>query len=237
MRKSSALVMALVVSIVALYGCDLSNLAFACAGVGYDAVRVSIRDLQGNPQALNAVVTLTDGSYREQDSSVYDPLNVNGAQERGGRTYDVLVSKPHYRDVLVRKVKAPGGGCVTGHEKDPVTITVPVVLSLLDGAPAVRSVRLLPPHILIDRLRPDAVSFTPYVDVNVGLSRAVLWRIEGDTASVSFDASAGTFRYRCLPKSGYITVTALSVADSTVVGRANLAVQGHPPAVSDPPCS
>lgn len=207
-----------------------------CAGVGYDAVRVEIRDTQGNPQALNAVVTLTDGAYVERDSSIYDPLSVRGAQERGGRTYDIVVSKPHYIDARVNRVKAPGGGCV--QSGDNATITVPVVLTLANGVPAVRAVRLLPPRILIDRPPYNGTAaFTPYLDINQGLSRSVTWRVTGDTASVSFDPLTGKFQYRCLAKSGNITVTALSVADSTVIGTAVVAIQGHPATPTDPPCS
>jgi hypothetical protein len=134
-------------------------------------------------------------------------------------------------------VETRGGGCVTGHEKTPVTRTVPVVLTLAPGAPEVRSVRLLPPRILLDRAPyPSVAVFTPYVDANAGTSRAIRWRLSGDTGSVIFDHATGTFQYRCLATSGYLTVSAISVADSSVVGTAQLAVQGHPAAPTDPPC-
>jgi hypothetical protein len=53
---------------------------------------------------------------------------------------------------------------------------------------------------------------------------------------VAFDATTGSVTYRCLPKSGYLTVTATSVADSSVVACAAVAVQGHPATDNDPPC-
>lgn len=231
MRKSIVL-LTVALSCLTVASCNLNPFGMACSGVGYDAVRVAISDAQGNPQALGAVVMIYDGTYSERDSAIYEPLYVRGAQDRGGHTYDIHVSKPHYQDVWVRGAKAPGGGCETG------TVTVPVVLSLTPSAPPVRSVRLLPPRILIDRQPNRGIaSFTPYVDANVGLSRNVIWRMAGDTASVNFDAATGTFTYRCLPKSGLVTVTALSVADSTVIGRAEVAVQGHPGNATDPPCS
>ena len=209
-----------------------------CSGVGYWALQVAIRDAQGNPLALGATVTLYDGAYREQDSARYDPLTVYAAQERGGRRYDIQVAKRYYADAWVRGVEAPGGGCVTGREKTPVTRTVPVVLSLAPNAPAVREIHLLPPRILLDRAPyPSAGTFTPYVDANVGVSRAIRWCIAGDTGSVDFDPATGTVRYRCRARSGALTISAISAVDSSVFGTAELAVQGHPATPSDAPCS
>lgn len=208
-----------------------------CAGVGYYAVVVTIRDQMGSAQALGATVTLYDGSYTEQDSAG-DTLSVPAAEERGGRTYDIQVAKPYYDVAWVRGVHAPGGGCVTGHETSPVTITVPVQLTLAAGAPPVRSLYLLWGHVLLDRPPyRSSWTFTPYLDASAGLPRAVYWRITGDTASVGFDATTGALTYRCLATSGYLTVTAKAVADTTVVGTASVAVQGHPAATGDPPCS
>jgi hypothetical protein len=53
---------------------------------------------------------------------------------------------------------------------------------------------------------------------------------------VTFDATTGTVTHRGLSKSGYLTVTATSVADSSVVAGAAGAVQGHPATDNDPPC-
>ncbi|MBL0171337.1 MAG: hypothetical protein IPP90_11495 [Gemmatimonadaceae bacterium] len=227
--------LALLVSSLAVASC---NWAGGCAGVGYHAVHVTIRDQQGNPIAIGATVTLHDGAYLERAGTQYDPLNVYAAADRGGRRYDIQVTKSHYNERWVRGVRAPGGGCVTGHEEEPVTITVPVVLTLAAGAPPVRSVSLLPPHILLDRPPWQGVgTFTAYVDANVGLSRDVLWRISGDTGSVDFDAATGTVRYRCRSRSGNLIVTARSIEDTLVFGVADVAVQGHPATPADPPCS
>lgn len=209
-----------------------------CAGVGYYALRLTVRDALGNPQALGATVTLYDGAYREEARTNDDALTLYAASERGGRRYDIQVSKPHYADTWVRGVQTRGGGCVTGHENPPVTSTVPVVLALAAGAPAVRSVHLLPPRILLDRgPNRGTATFTPLVDADPAASRAIRWQITGDTGSVTFDRATGAIQYKCLARSGYLTVSAISVADSTVVGTAALAVQGHPAAPDDPPCS
>jgi hypothetical protein len=224
---------ALLVTLVVV-ACE--NPVTVCAGVGYNAVRVAITDQSGNPMALGALVKLYDGSYSEQDSTLYDPLNVEGAEERGGRTYDVQVSERYYNDAWVRGVRAPGGGCVTGHEATPVSIRVPVTLSLAAGAPAIRAVHVLPPIITLDRGRAP-VAFTAYVDANADVTHAVQWSIKGDTASVGFDAATGTLTYRCRATSGYLTLTARSVADSSQADSARVAVQGHPASTTDPPCS
>ena len=234
--RNVAVTMLLSTSAVALASCDWP-LDAGCSGVGYYALQVAIRDAQGNPQALGATVTLYDAAYREQDSARYDPLLVYAAQERGGRRYDIQVAKRYYTDTWVRGVEAPGGGCVTGHENTPVTRVVPVVLNLAPNAPPVRSIHLLPPRILLDRAPyPSVGMFTPYVDATDGVSRAIQWRIAGDTASVDFDPATGTVRYRCLARSGALTIAAISVVDSTVVGKAEVAVQGHSATPSDTPC-
>ena len=126
-------------------------LVSGCSGVGYHARQVPICDLPGNPQALNATVTLYDGAYQVQASSREDPLTMYTAQDRSGRRYVINVTKPYYVDVWLRGVDTPGGGCVTGHESKPVTRVVPIVLTLAPGAPAVRSAHLRPPRVLLER--------------------------------------------------------------------------------------
>ena len=63
------------VTVVAAVGiavaCDLPT--YSCAGVGYWALDIAIRDAQGNPQALGAVVTLYDGDYREENMTTCNP--------------------------------------------------------------------------------------------------------------------------------------------------------------------
>jgi hypothetical protein len=236
-RRCGLAVMAALVGL-SVVSCNWVGLMGGCSGVGYYALALTIRDTRGAPQALDAQVTLYDGEYREQASTSTDSLSVYAGQDRGGRTYDILVSKRYYRDTWVRGVATRGGGCVTGQENPPVTRTVPIVLPLAPGAPPARSLRLLPARLLLDRSPyTTAGAFTPYLDADVGVSRAITWKLTGDTGSVRFDPATGALQYRCLARSGYLTVTAVSVADSSLVATASVAVQGHPAAVGDPPCS
>lgn len=208
-----------------------------CAGVGYVALDVVITDQYGRGQALGATVTLTDGDYSETDS-VADTLHITGAMDRGGRTYDIRVSKPYYNDVVVRGVKTRGGGCVTGHEDPPVTSTVPVTLALVPGAPPLRAIRILPPRpVLLDR-PPHSSAFTPSVtfDADPGVSRGVVWSIAGDTSFVGFDKPSGTVIYHCSPKHAIVTLTARAVANPAIRDFIVVRTQGHPATETDPPC-
>jgi hypothetical protein len=218
--------------------CDLLPTDDKCAGVGYDALAVNIRDQFGQPQALGATVTLLDGSYMERDVSGVDPLTIRAASDRGGRTYDIRVAKPFYQDAVLNDIHAPDGGCVTGHERESVPRILDVGLTLLPDAPPIRAIYLVPKRVLLDRAPYNGrFAFAPYVDANYGVSHAVSWTIAGDTSSVTFNPLTGELGYRCLPKSGSVTLTARSLIDSTVSDTATIAVQGHPAAANDPPCA
>jgi hypothetical protein len=106
----------------------------------------------------------------------------------------------------IRGVATRGGGCMTGQENPPVTRTMPIVLPLTPGAPPARSLRLLLEHLPQDRAPySSAGAFTPYLDADVGVSRAITWKLWGDTGSVRFDPAKGSLQYRCLVRSGYLT--------------------------------
>jgi len=228
----------LVASAMLAVGCNfIDSTEHVCAGVGYYAVHVTVSDIYGRPQALGATVTLYDGSYVEVDSSPVGAAEFYAAEERGGRTYDIKVTKPWYTDVWVRGVHAPGGGCVT--DAGDATVTVPVQLKLTAGAPRIRSLHLVPDRITMDRPPYNfyTFAFTPVIDADYGVSTAVAWRLTGDTSSVSFDPLSGTLTYKCLPQSGYLTVRATSRVDTTLFDTAQVAVQGHPASTSDPPCA
>ncbi len=207
-----------------------------CAGVGYYALRMTVRDQTGRAAAIGSTVTVTDGSYRETANPV-DSVQLFAASDRANHTYDVRVTKPYYLDAVATGVRTRAPDCVTGHERDPVTTTVPLVLRLAPNAPPVRSVHLAPDRILIDRIAGRQVaSFAPVVDADASVSQAVTWSVSGDTASIEWNAATGIATYRCRATSGSVTVTARSVVDSTRSATAIVAVQGHPAAPNDPPC-
>ncbi|MDB4874450.1 MAG: hypothetical protein JWM41_896 [Gemmatimonadetes bacterium] len=91
-------------------------------------------------------MTLDDGSYHEVDGTIYNPLEIPVASDRGGRISTIHVTKPFYTDAVTH-ARASDGGCVA----NSVTDTVKIVLTPAPGTPAVRSIHLLPPHVLLDR--------------------------------------------------------------------------------------
>lgn len=222
--------------VVLATACDVSSIFGSdCADVGYAAVTVTVRDQLGHGQALGATVTLQDGSYTETHSD-QDTLLVYGAMERGGRTYDIHVTKPFYNEVWVRGVRAPRGGC--GQPISARTIAVPVVLSLAPNVPPLRSIFLMPNYSpILDRGPSSTFTFATIIDASPGASRAVLWSVTGDTASASFDPATGTLTYRCRPSSGSLDVTATLAALPSLTATQTVRVQGHPVGTGDPPCS
>ena len=236
-RRSPSI--ALLLSTVALSGCASLFEPQDCAGVGHPApVNVAIRDIHGNPVALGSVVTFITANTHTADSTTYDSLDVTGGDE--GAAYDIQVVKRYYATDTVRGVHVPSGGfCDYDYSSNGLPITVPVTLTLAPGAPAFRSLNLLPTDVLLDRGGPRTnFTFAAVFDADPGVSRAVRWRIVGDTASVTLDSVSGYLTYRCQQKSGQLTLTATAVADSTMTASASVRTQGHPaPDQSDPPCS
>ncbi len=207
-----------------------------CAGVGYYALTLQIRDQRGRPQAFHTTIMLSTDGRAVDVMDAFDSLTVDAASEGDGHTYDLTAWKFGYDTTTIHDIVVPSFGfCPIGDAIKPVT--VPVTLQVAVDAPPVRSIYLLPQHILLDRPpHVDSVTFNPYVDADPDVSRAVRWALTGDTASVGFDSTTGTLRYRCLPQSGYLTLRAISLVDSTVRDSASIAVQGHPAASDDPPC-
>ncbi len=197
-------------------------------------INVTIRDQAGNAEALGSVASFSNGTIQVDARSSFDSLVISGGTY--SQTYDISVRKPFYQDLVLHNVRS-GDGDRCGHPLGPV-LTVQAALSLAAGAPPFRSLFLLPDRITLDRGRPgNNYSFTTVIDASPGVSRALRWRFTGDTASVGLDSVSGVLTYRCLKTSGYGTLTATSVVDSSVAASVAIAVQGHPAATSDPPCS
>jgi hypothetical protein len=238
MRVSSVCA-ALLLAIVAGSGCKDILGQGDCAGVGHPPpVSVTIRNQYGTPVALGAVVTFITGTQQFPDSTLYDSLTVGAGGE--GATYDIQVDKPFHATQTIRGVHVPSGGfCDYNYRAAGLPITVAVTLDVLPGAPPLRSLNLLPSDVLLDRGGPRSTfTFAAVVDADPGVSRSVRWSVTGDTASAGLDPVTGLLTYRCLPKSGTLTLLARSAADSTFVATATVRVQGHPALDQpDPPCS
>jgi hypothetical protein len=223
---------------LAASACNILPFSGDCAGVGYYALQIEIGDENGLPAALGAVVTVSDGDYHSVVSAELHPVFVFAAPDRAGHPYDVTIAKRNYNTIATR-VKAKGGdSCVGNSNLDDNVSQVKVRLTPAPNAPPVRALNLLPRQITLDR-SPGNTSwaFTPFIETAFGVSRALEWSISGDTASVGFDSRTGVVTYKCRPTSGKLVITARSLVDATVTATADIAVQGHPGASNDPPCT
>lgn len=230
-------VMTCVIALVsaAVMSCNWSE-SQDCTTEGYVALKLDIRDTQGNSLAVGSLVDLIDGSEQEHLIADADPSWISGGKL--GRTYDVMVSRRYYYDTWVRGVKTNNVSCGKRADAASVTRKMTITLPLDEGAPPVRGLYLFPLGLLLDRAPQQSTgSFTPYLDVAPGVSRGVLWRIAGDTASVSLNPATGVLQYRCRAQSGIVTLTATAAADTSVHTEVTVRTQGHPAAVGDPPCS
>lgn len=220
-------------TLLALSGCALTGTG-DCEMFAAPMLTVEIRDAQGRAQAVGSTITLVTGEARFPQLLREDSLRTMYYQTAGASIVDVVVSKPYYQDVVVRNVKVNAKSCA---DRNARPVTLPVVLTLQPDAPVVRAVHLLPPRVLLDRAPyTTTYTFTALVDANPGVTTAVRWRLDGDSSGVTLDAQTGTVRYRCQRTSTYPRLQAVALADTTVVGTADLAIQGHPAAVNDPPC-
>jgi hypothetical protein len=133
LRASALLFAAMALSACgSIVGVDRCDVAYP------PAFDVTVRDQGGAPQALGAIVTFTWASNRYQASTLDDSVNVRAGGP--GTTYEIRVSKRYYNDASVHNVYTPDLGC----GRAGAVVTVPIVLSLVPGSPAVRSLYVLP---------------------------------------------------------------------------------------------
>jgi hypothetical protein len=216
---------------------DISGVGSACTGGSPFVFNVLVRDPLGAPQMLHATAIFHDDSSATADTAedFGDTLRTVGG--RGNRVYDIQVTKRYYADGWARGVYAVTNKC--GYLANPVT--VPIVISVLPGAPVIRSLDFVRRSFL-DRTPPyDTLTVVPVIDANPGVSRALRWSISGDTAAVAFDSVTGLLTYRCLSKiRNWVTATTTMIADTTFRGSIAVEIFGHPDSTesrSDPPCS
>lgn len=210
---------------IALAACDhdprrpegCTDLAFPGILVPDPPINVAIRDTLGRGQALGATVVVrhASGGLDSTVNTGSDTVHVRAGFPAAG-SYSVTVHKPFYRDVSIASVTVNAGEC-TG----AITTNVPVILRLLAGAPPVRSVGLLGGTVFL-MAATDTAKLTAVVDADPGLTTAVSWRL-ADTTLATVSAS-GTVHARCTTLGGTDTVTAVSVADTTVRAKQSVVV-------------
>ena len=196
-------------------GCmDLTMPGLVIPGQGLD---VTIRDSLGRGQALGArvVVRAASGALDSVVSTGIDTVHVRAGFAAAGN-YALSVHKPFYRDATIASVTVNAGECAGA-----ITTNVPVTLRLLAGAPPVRSVGFLGGTVFLV-LPTDTAKLTAVVDADPGLTTAVSWR-SADTTLATVSAS-GTVSARCTTLGGTDTVTAVSMADTTVRGKQRVVV-------------
>ena len=177
---------------------------------------VQVRDAGGQGRALGTTVVVRSAGA-STDSAVAvgrDTVHVPAGFSRAGR-FDVTLRHPFYRDTLIPNVAVVAGAC-GGYTVAPVAVT----LRLAPGAPPVLSIGVLGREFL--PLAGDTARLFAVVDADAGLSHAVTWR-SADTTLARIDAG-GIVTARCTTIGGTDTVTAVSVADTTVRGKAPMVV-------------
>jgi hypothetical protein len=223
-------------------GCkDVFPRGRTCAGVGGNAITVSIRDQAGRAMAFGSTVTFADLNSNYVDSRIEtsDSLKIEGIPDHDGRwgfgaTYRVIVEKLYYTPTVFENVTTPYVECVTSD----ISVKLDATLALRADAPPMRGIKVMPIGSYLDRPpRLGVVTHAPWFDADPGASRAVIWSISGDTASVTFDAALGRVSYRCRSTPGRVWVRATSVANPSVTDSTRISVQHHPDGTNDPPCS
>jgi hypothetical protein len=213
-------------------GCQRPIKPCVIGDIGYTPLFAYVVDRSGTPIVLATTVKVIDGPYTEIDLTSANVPWIPAAGNRGGHTYDVLVTKPFYEPVWVRGVYAPSpvfGACIGDNVPAWTPTAITVTLDLVPNAPPVRSLRLLPNLVALDSVAIYRKwQLAPSFDADATVSRDVTWRAEGDTDLVRLDQT-GTVSYRtCTPNGGRVKIIATSVADSTVRGTATAVLQGHP---------
>jgi hypothetical protein len=194
-----------------------SGLVTVCAGTGFPGVAVQIRRPDGRPIAPGAKLVVRDGAYRDSVIEAWSPLMLGAAENRAG-TYTVEVSKPFYRTVTIKNVSVPGGPCGAYH-----TVSVAVTLDPLPGAPAIRSVSVIPAGSGLGSGLNE--QFTVYVDADPGSDTSVTWSLS-DPRPARID-SVGMLTALCATKTD-ILVVATSRRDPARRGIGRLGVIGSP---------
>jgi hypothetical protein len=187
-----------------------------CADVGFPAIRVEVRRDDGRPIAAGATLIVTDGNFKQTTVETWSALTLEAAENRTG-TYTVEVSKPFYQTIRIDRVSVPGGPCGADH-----TVTVPIMLKLLPGAPQIRSVSVSPPGVGLGVGLHN--QYTVWVDAVPGADTSVTWSLS-DPRVATIDQT-GFLTARCSTTDD-ILVIATSKQDPARQGTGRLGVLGN----------
>jgi hypothetical protein len=176
-------------------------------------IELAIRNQFGQAEAAGAVVKVLDADRTPVGSYRADSLTLTVFIIRAG-TYSVEISKQFYRDTTISRIVVLSGPCTVQ------TTKTAVVLQFAAGAPPVRGVAVFGTMFLASPGSQARMVAT--VDADPGVSRDVTWRLT-DTTMARIDPT-GLVTSKCSIRGGTDTVTATSVADPSVTGRATFGV-------------
>ena len=177
-------------------------------------IDVTIRNATGRGIAAGATVVVRRTSTDSIVTGGLDTVHIATGYPYAG-TYAVRVSKPFYADTLLPGVIVRRDEC--GRSQ---TTQLPLTLRLLPGAPAVRSVAVIGSNFVYQK--GEQVTLRAWLDANAGVSDSVTWR-SSNTALATVSGS-GVLTAGCVTTGGSVSITATSIADTTVHGSALIAI-------------
>lgn len=209
------------IALAALAACDQAtekkSSCFEMSAPGVVAyipgVDLTIRDVYGRGEALGAHIVVHQGADSMM-SLGEDTLHARAGYTYAG-TFTVRVSRPFYRDTVVRNVVVRAGECSV------LTTAIPVTLQLAPNAPAIRSITLIGAEFLFTP--GEQRRLTARFDVDPVVPTTVRWRLS-DTTLVRID-DAGVVTSKCTLTGGSETVTAIATVDTTFQATTQFSVQ------------
>ena len=190
-----------------------------CVGTGGPSVMVEVRDHRGRPAGIGTTIVIQEGAFKDSVDGAHaiSELHVGAGERRPGR-YEVRLYKPGYKPVILRDVMAPGDArCSYAVPTDIRKVT----LEPNSTIPSVRSVIVLPPSMGFG-VPEEEFQLRAIVDAESGVSDAVRWTSSDTT--VATISVAGVLRTKCRATPGEAVITATSVAEPRVRGRAKVSV-------------
>jgi hypothetical protein len=177
-----------------------------------------VRDANGGAQAFGDTAI----TYAGPDSTISigsDTLRMYAGFQAPG-TYSVRVKRKFYQDALVSNVHVASDAC-----GGPVSTTVPVTLSLLPGAPALRSISIVGSPFFGGPFK--QIQLTARFDADASVPHWTIWRLS-DTTAARIDIN-GLMTSKCLLKARAAdTVFAISAVDTAVRARLPFTVASVP---------